>query len=128
MGYQRTGRVKDKKKNILCGVVRVCAAFNGTIVTITDVQGNVICWASSGSVGFKGARRSTPYAAQLASESAAQKAKVFGMKSVEVYVKGPGSGRESALRALQGIFNVTTIRDVTPMPHNGCRLPKRPRN
>ena len=127
MTYQRSSKAKDKKRNITCGVVHIYATFNNTLVTLTDVQGNVLCWSSSGGAGFKGARKSTPYAAQLASESISQKAKAFGLKSVEVYVKGPGSGRESALRALKGGFNVTSIRDVTPMPHNGCRLPKKRR-
>jgi small subunit ribosomal protein S11 len=127
MVYKRSVKAKDKKRNIACGVVHIRSTFNNTLVTLTDVQGNVLCWSSSGDAGFKGARKSTPYAAQLASESVCQKGKIFGLKSVEVCVKGPGSGRESALRALRGGFNVTSIRDVTPIPHNGCRLPKRRR-
>ncbi len=127
MAYQRSSKGKEKKRNITCGVVHIYSTFNNTLVTLTDVQGNVLCWSSSGGAGFKGARKSTPYAAQLASEAIAQKGKNFGLKSVEVYIKGPGSGRESALRALKGGFNVTSIRDVTPMPHNGCRLPKKRR-
>jgi len=117
-----------KKKNITSGVAHVSATFNNTMVTITDVQGNVISWSSSGSQGFKGSRKSTPYAAQVAAEDAGKKAKDHGMQSLEVEVKGPGSGRESALRALQAVgFNITTIRDVTPVPHNGCRPSKRRR-
>ncbi|TGW15910.1 30S ribosomal protein S11 [Candidatus Hepatobacter penaei] len=127
MAYQRSSKGKEKKRNITCGVVHIYSTFNNTLVTLTDVQGNVLCWSSSGGAGFKGARKSTPYAAQLASEAITQKGKNFGLKSVEVYIKGPGSGRESALRALKGGFNVTSIRDVTPMPHNGCRLPKKRR-
>jgi small subunit ribosomal protein S11 len=119
---------RREKKNITSGVAHVSATFNNTMVTITDVQGNVISWSSSGSQGFKGSRKSTPYAAQVAAEDAGKKAKDHGMQSLEVEVKGPGSGRESALRALQAVgFNITTIRDVTPVPHNGCRPSKRRR-
>lgn len=122
-------RTKKKvKKNIASGVVHIQSTFNNTIVTITDVGGNVVSWSSAGVQGFKGSRKSTPFAAQLAAEDAAKKAMEHGMKSVEVYVKGPGPGRESALRALQAAgFNVTMIKDVTPIPHNGCRPPKRRR-
>ncbi|MGD1968565.1 MAG: 30S ribosomal protein S11 [Desulfobacterales bacterium] len=122
-------RTKKKvKKNIASGVAHIQSTFNNTIVTITDVGGNVVSWSSAGVQGFKGSRKSTPFAAQLAAEDAAKKAMEHGMKSVEVYVKGPGPGRESALRALQAAgFNVTMIKDVTPIPHNGCRPPKRRR-
>ena len=122
-------RTKKKvKKNIANGVVHIQSTFNNTIVTITDSGGNVVAWSSAGVQGFKGSRKSTPFAAQLAAEDAAKKAKEHGMKTVEVYVKGPGPGRESALRALQATgFNVVLIKDVTPIPHNGCRPPKRRR-
>jgi small subunit ribosomal protein S11 len=119
---------KRVKKNVASGVVHIQSTFNNTIVTITDAGGNVVSWSSAGVQGFKGSRKSTPFAAQLAAEDAAKKAMEHGMKSVEVYVKGPGPGRESALRALQATgFNVTMIKDVTPIPHNGCRPPKRRR-
>ncbi|MGD9241328.1 MAG: 30S ribosomal protein S11 [Desulfobacterales bacterium] len=119
---------KRVKKNIANGVVHIQSTFNNTIVTITDSGGNVVAWSSAGVQGFKGSRKSTPFAAQLAAEDAAKKAKEHGMKTVEVYVKGPGPGRESALRALQATgFNVVMIKDVTPIPHNGCRPPKRRR-
>ena len=121
-------RKKREKKNITSGVVHVNSTFNNTMITITDVQGNTISWSSSGMHGFKGSRKSTPYAAQICAEDAARKAQEHGMKTVEVNVKGPGSGRESALRALQSVgLVVTSIRDVTPIPHNGCRPPKRRR-
>ena len=122
-------RTKKKvKKNIANGVVHIQSTFNNTIVTITDPGGNVVAWSSAGVQGFKGSRKSTPFAAQLAAEDAAKKAREHGMKTVEVYVKGPGPGRESALRALQATgFNVVMIKDVTPIPHNGCRPPKRRR-
>jgi small subunit ribosomal protein S11 len=119
---------KREKKNISTGVVHIQSTFNNTIITITDPAGNVIAWSSAGVQGFKGSRKSTPFAAQLAAEDAAKKAMEHGMKNVEVYVKGPGSGRESALRSLQAAgFNVVMIKDVTPIPHNGCRPPKRRR-
>jgi len=119
---------KREKKNISTGIVHIQSTFNNTIVTITDLTGNVIAWSSAGVQGFKGSRKSTPFAAQLAAEDAAKKAMEHGMKSVEVYVKGPGAGRESALRSLQAAgFNVVMIKDVTPIPHNGCRPPKRRR-
>jgi small subunit ribosomal protein S11 len=119
---------KKVKKNIANGVVHIQSTFNNTIVTITDSVGNVVAWSSAGIQGFKGSRKSTPFAAQLAAQDAAKKAMEHGMRNVEVYVKGPGPGRESALRALQSTgFNVLTIRDVTPIPHNGCRPPKRRR-
>ena len=126
---KRTRTTKRKeKKNLLNGVVHIQSTFNNTIVTITDPVGNIVSWSSSGSQGFKGSRKSTPFAAQLAAEDAAKKAMEHGMKNVEVYVKGPGSGRESALRSLQAAgFNVLLIKDVTPIPHNGCRPPKRRR-
>ena len=123
---QKTRR--REKKNVPHGVAHIKSTFNNTIVSITDPQGNVIAWASSGHVGFKGSRKSTPYAAQVAAEDAGRKAQEHGMKVLEVEVKGPGSGRESALRALQSIgFQITSIRDVTPIPHNGVRPPKKRR-
>ncbi|MFC1488713.1 30S ribosomal protein S11 [Thermodesulfobacteriota bacterium] len=119
---------KKEKKNIPTGVVHIQSTFNNTIVTITDPSGNVVAWSSSGVQGFKGSRKSTPFAAQLAAADAAKKAMEHGMRSVEVYVKGPGAGRESALRSLQAAgFNIIMIKDVTPIPHNGCRPPKRRR-
>ncbi len=119
---------KKEKKNILSGIVHIQSTFNNTIITITDSAGNVIAWSSSGVQGFKGSRKSTPFAAQLAAENAAKKAMEHGMKEVEVYVKGPGAGRESALRSLQATgFHIVKIKDVTPIPHNGCRPPKRRR-
>ena len=119
---------RRERKNITSGIAHVNASFNNTKITITDVQGNAISWSSSGSQGFKGSRKSTPYAAQVAAEDAGRKAQEHGMKTLEVQVKGPGSGRESALRALQAVgFTVSTIRDVTPIPHNGCRPRKRRR-
>ena len=119
---------KKEKKNVVTGVAHVNATFNNTIITITDGQGNTVSWSSAGSLGFKGSRKSTPYAAQVAAEDAAKKAVEHGMRTLEVEVSGPGAGRESALRALQAVgLNVTTIRDVTPIPHNGCRAPKRHR-
>ena len=122
-------RTKKKvKKNVANGVVHIQSTFNNTIVTITDTVGNVVSWSSAGVQGFKGSRKSTPFAAQLAAQDAAKKAMEHGMRSVEVYVKGPGPGRESALRALQATgFSVVMIKDVTPIPHNGCRPPKRRR-
>ncbi len=124
----RTRTKKKEKKNILNGVVHIQSTFNNTIITITDASGNVVSWSSSGVQGFKGSRKSTPFAAQMAAEDAVKKAMEHGMKNVEVYVKGPGSGRESALRSLQAAgFNVVSIKDVTPIPHNGCRPPKRRR-
>lgn len=124
-----TARVKRKeKKNIVSGVAHVNSSFNNTQVTITDAQGNVISWSSSGLMGFKGSRKSTPYAAQMAAEDAARKAQEHGVKEVEVRVKGPGSGRESALRALSMVgLIIRNIQDITPVPHNGCRPPKRRR-
>ena len=119
---------KRERKNITSGVAHVNASFNNTMITITDAQGNAISWSSAGTMGFKGSRKSTPYAAQVAAEDAAKKAMDHGVKTLEVNVAGPGSGRESALRALQAAgLIVTTIRDVTPIPHNGCRPPKRRR-
>ena len=119
---------KREKKNITSGVAHVNASFNNTMITITDAQGNTIAWSSSGTMGFKGSRKSTPYAAQVAAEDAGRKAQEHGMKILEVEVCGPGSGRESALRALQSVgFQITSIRDVTPIPHNGCRPRKRRR-
>ena len=122
-------RVKRReKKNITSGIAYVNATYNNTMVTITDAQGNAIPWSSAGGMGFKGSRKSTPYAAQVAAEDAAKKAMEHGMKTIEVMVKGPGTGRESALRALQSTgFTITSIKDVTPIPHNGCRPPKRRR-
>ncbi|GEO82192.1 30S ribosomal protein S11 [Pararhodospirillum oryzae] len=119
---------KRERKNITSGIAHVSASFNNTMITITDVQGNTISWSSAGSQGFKGSRKSTPYAAQVAAEDAGRKAQEHGMKTLEVMVKGPGSGRESALRALQAVgFQVSAIKDVTPIPHNGCRPRKRRR-
>jgi len=119
---------RRERKNITSGVAHVNATFNNTMITITDAQGNTIAWSSSGTMGFKGSRKSTPYAAQVAAEDAGRKAIEHGMRTIEVEVKGPGSGRESALRALQTVgFQVTSIRDVTTIPHNGCRPPKRRR-
>jgi len=125
----KEARVKKReRKNIVTGVAHVNASFNNTMITITDAQGNTISWSSAGTMGFKGSRKSTPYAAQVAAEDAGRKAMEHGMRTVEVNVSGPGSGRESALRALQAVgFTVTSIRDVTPIPHNGCRPPKRRR-
>ena len=128
MGKEATRVRRREKKNIASGVAHVNATFNNTMITITDAQGNTIAWSSSGSQGFKGSRKSTPYAAQVAADSAARKAMEHGVKVLEVEVKGPGSGRESALRALQAAgFTITSIKDVTPIPHNGCRPPKRRR-
>ena len=123
------GRARKKeKKNVVVGVAHVAATFNNTIITITDGAGNAISWSSAGMMGFKGSRKSTPYAAQVAAEDAGKKAVEHGMRTLEVEVSGPGSGRESALRALQAVgLTVTSIRDVTPIPHNGCRAPKRRR-
>ena len=119
---------RRERKNITSGIAHVNASFNNTMITITDDQGNTVAWASAGAQGFKGSRKSTPYAAQMAADSAAKKAMEHGVKTLEVEVKGPGSGRESALRALQAAgFTITSIRDVTPIPHNGCRPPKRRR-
>ncbi len=116
------------RKNVESGAAHIRSSFNNTIVTITDTQGNTISWASAGEMGFKGSRKSTPYAAQTAAETAAKIAMEHGMKTVEVYVKGPGTGREAAIRALQTTgLNITLIKDVTPIPHNGCRPPKRRR-
>lgn len=129
MSRSSTSKFKKKnRKNVAVGVVHVYSTFNNTIVTITDLQGGAISWWSSGASGFKGSRKSTPYAAQVTAEIAAKKAQEHGLKTVSVQVKGPGSGRESALRALQTVgLNVTSIKDVTPIPHNGCRPPKRRR-
>ena len=126
---QETTRIKKReRKNITNGVAHVNSTFNNTMITITDVQGNAISWSSAGMMGFKGSRKSTPYAAQVAAEDAGKKAQDHGVKSLEVEVKGPGAGRESALRALQAIgLTISSIRDVTPIPHNGCRPPKRRR-
>ena len=125
---KKRARAKKEKKNIPNGIVHIQSTFNNTIITVTDLTGNVIAQSSAGAVGFKGSRKSTPFAAQLAADDAAKKAQEHGVQNIEVYVKGPGSGREAALRALQAAgFNVTLIRDVTPIPHNGCRPPKRRR-
>ena len=128
MAKERTRVRRREKKNIISGVAHVNATFNNTMISISDVQGNVIAWSSAGAQGFKGSRKSSPYAAQMAAEDAGKKAQEHGMKSLEVFVRGPGSGRESALRALQSVgFTITFIKDVTPIPHNGCRPPKRRR-
>jgi small subunit ribosomal protein S11 len=121
-------RKKKERKNVQVGVAHIQSSFNNTIVTITDLSGNVLSWSSSGSQGFKGSRKSTPFAAQIAAAEAAKKAMEHGLRTIDVHVKGPGSGREAALRALQGAgLEVNIIRDVTPIPHNGCRPPKRRR-
>ena len=128
MAKEQTRVKRRERKNISSGVAHVSATFNNTIITITDAQGNTIAWASAGGQGFKGSRKSTPYAAQMAAESAGKKAQEHGMKTLEVQVRGPGSGRESALRALQAVgLTVTSIRDVSRIPHNGCQPPKRRR-
>jgi small subunit ribosomal protein S11 len=125
---KRVVKKRRERKNIEKGAVHIQATFNNTIITISDVEGNTISWASAGELGFKGSRKSTPFAAQSASETAAKAAMEHGLKSVEVYVKGPGSGRESAIRALETVgLQITMIKDVTPVPHNGCRPPKRRR-
>ena len=119
---------KKTSKNIPSGIAHILASFNNTIVTITDKGGNAICWSSTGSIGFSGSKKSTPFAAQLAASNAAKKAIGHGVKDVEVYIKGPGAGRESAIRAIQAAgIRITAIKDVTPIPHNGCRPPKRRR-
>lgn len=125
---QRKKGVKKDKKHIVYGAAHIQATFNNTIVTITDPNGDVITWASSGNLGFKGSRKGTPYAAQMAAAAAAKKAVDSGMKQIDIYVKGPGAGRESAIRALQATgLEINLIKDVTPVPHNGCRPPKRRR-
>ncbi len=129
MAQKPVGRVRRReRKNIVNAVAHINATFNNTVITIADEQGNTISWSSAGAVGFKNARKSTPYAAQIAAEDAGKKASEHGVRNISVMVKGPGSGRETALRALQSAgFNVTIIRDVSPVPHNGCRPPKRRR-
>ena len=125
---KKTTKKRRERKNVESGAAHLRSSFNNTIVNITDLQGNAISWASAGEMGFKGSRKSTPYAAQTAAETAAKIAMEHGMKTVEVYVKGPGTGREAAIRALQTTgLNITLIKDVTPIPHNGCRPPKRRR-
>jgi small subunit ribosomal protein S11 len=125
---EKTVKKRREKKNIPSGIAHIQSTFNNTIITITDTVGNTIAWSSAGTVGFKGARKSTPFAAQQAAEDVAKKAMEHGVKSVEVYVKGAGAGREAALRSLQAAgFSIKLIRDVTPIPHNGCRQPKRRR-
>jgi small subunit ribosomal protein S11 len=127
-GEKAAVRKKRGRKNIAEGVVHIHSTFNNTIVTITDYQGNVISWSSAGAMGFKGSRKGTPFAAQQAADSAAKKAMDHGLRSVQIFVRGPGAGRESALRALQSAgINISLIKDVTPIPHNGCRPPKRRR-
>jgi small subunit ribosomal protein S11 len=128
MAKDKTRVKRREKKNITSGIAYVNATYNNTMITITDAQGNAISWSSAGGMGFKGSRKSTPYAAQIAAEDAAKKAMEHGMATIEVMVKGPGTGRESALRALQSTgFTITSIKDVTPIPHNGCRPPKKRR-
>src|SRR6201994_634837 len=128
MAKEATRVRRRERKNIVSGVAHVNSTFNNTMITITDAQGNTISWSSAGTMGFKGSRKSTPYAAQMAAEDAGRKAQEHGMKEIEVLVKGPGSGRESALRALQAVgFNIRNITDITPVPHNGCRPRKRRR-
>jgi len=125
---KKVGKKRRERKNIEKGTAHISSTFNNTIITITDVAGNAVSWASAGELGFKGSRKSTPYAAQMAAETAAKAAMEHGMKLVDVYVKGPGSGREAAIRALQAAgLDISIIRDVTPIPHNGCRPPKRRR-
>ena len=125
---QKVARKRKGRKNISEGIVHIHSTFNNTIVTISDYQGNTIAWSSAGTMGFKGSRKGTPFAAQQAADSAAKKAMEHGVRSVQVFVRGPGAGRESALRALQAAgFNISLIKDVTPIPHNGCRPPKRRR-
>ena len=125
---RKSTRKKKEKKNVPTGLAHVQSTFNNTIITITDLEGRVISWSSSGAMGFKGSRKGTPFAAQVAGEDTARKAKEHGVKRVEVYVKGPGSGREAAIRSLQAAgLQVSIIKDVTPIPHNGCRPPKRRR-
>jgi small subunit ribosomal protein S11 len=124
----KKGAKKKVKKNVQSGIAHIHSTFNNTMITITDVGGNAICWSSSGAHGFKGSRKSTPFAAQVAAEDCAKKAMENGVRSLAVYVKGPGAGRESAMRALQAAgIRITMIRDITPIPHNGCRPPKRRR-
>ncbi len=126
-GTRRRG-ARREKKNIPRGQAHILASFNNTIITITDPQGGVVAWSSAGACGFRGSRKSTPYAAQIAAETASRKAQEMGMRQVDVFVKGPGAGREAAIRALQGAgLHVASITDVTPIPHNGCRPPKRRR-
>lgn len=121
-------RRKKRKRNIEKGQVHIRSTFNNTIITITDMEGNVIAWSSAGKVGYEGSRKSTPFAAQIAAEDAAQEAKDIGLKEIQIFVKGPGSGRESAIRSLQAAgLDVNLIKDITPIPHNGCRPPKRRR-
>jgi small subunit ribosomal protein S11 len=125
---QKKRGTKKEKKNVVYGAAHIQATFNNTIVTITDQNGNVLTWASAGSLGFKGSRKGTPYAAQMAAEAAAKKAMDYGLRQVDVFVKGPGAGRESAIRAIQASgLDISLIKDVTPVPHNGCRPPKRRR-
>jgi small subunit ribosomal protein S11 len=128
MAKTRRSRKKKEKKNIPAGIAHVRSTFNNTIITITDLEGGVICWSSCGHMGFKGSRKGTPFAAQMTAEDVAKKAKEHGVKRVEVFVKGPGSGREAAIRSLQANgLQISLIKDVTPIPHNGCRPPKRRR-
>ena len=125
---KKTRRRKKVKRNIEKGQAHIKSTFNNTIISITDEEGKVVAWSSAGKVGYKGSRKSTPFAAQLAAENAADEAKEMGMKEIEIFVKGPGSGRESAIRTLQSAgLNITLIKDITPIPHNGCRPPKRRR-
>lgn len=128
MAKRKKGKKKKISRHVTEGVAHIQATFNNTVVTITDKNGNVLCWSTTGAVGFKGSRKSTPFAAQVTASDAAKKAMGYGLKEIDVKVKGPGSGRESAIRALQAAgLNVKSIRDVTPIPHNGCRPPKRRR-
>lgn len=125
---QKKGRRKKEKRIVKTGIAHIQATFNNTIVTITDVRGDVLTWASCGTVGFKGTKKGTPFASQIAADTAAKKAKEMGMNEISVYVRGPGAGRESAIRALQAAgLDIRSIKDVTPIPHNGCRPPKRRR-
>ena len=127
MANPKAGK-KKVKKNVATGIAHIQSTFNNTVVTITDINGNAVAWSSAGARGFKGSRKSTPFAAQIAAENAARKAQEHGMRSLAIFVKGPGAGRESALRAFQIVgMRITLIRDITPIPHNGCRPPKRRR-
>lgn len=129
MARKQTTRGKAKeKRQVNHGMAHIHSSFNNTIITVSDLQGNTLCWSSAGAVNFKGSRKGTPFAAQLAAESAARKALEYGMKKVDIYVTGPGSGRETAIRSLQAVgLDVLVVRDITPLPHNGCRPPKKRR-
>lgn len=128
MGKKAKSKKKAVKRNVTHGIAHILATFNNTIITISDLEGNALCWSSTGGCGFKGSKKSTPFAAQIAADKATRKAKDFGMQKVDIHVKGPGAGRESAIRAIQAAgLHVNSIKDNTPIPHNGCRAPKRRR-